>query len=627
MKRDSFVNYPIRTSKGGGTKCTTCEKRTNCHECCTCVYPYICVDYNLYCDGTPSNIDQYMHAIEWDCLNNKYDLSYDCNGYPIDIILEYKNISGVCYGQLSSEFMGLTGVYSPRQIFSSGSNCRCPFWDFNLGSYGTISTSPYKLVSIGHQRCIDKGPDDCTAGRCLPKELCAKFFSAAYPTGVFTTLDWYHDDSINIDCCCKTNVMPSSLVARFLNYGPDCTKLSPIQETTIYGPERGKQLTDPGGLVHLIHRVATTGDFWVNNYPYINSGSHVWASTGIYNDIARIITPISSVPEIGTRMVAWCDYVTKEWNTTLELINITLANSGGAQYMNTPFSGANPYSNVYKPSGDILGCNPFYYKTSLFSEADYCYDKNTYAKGTGTLEVHIQEFVGWTGYHPLIPNTKVTVYSEVVPIAGAPQSSAADCSPKIHIQTSGINYTFKAIDDDFDAFEVWPDPVFKFGEFIIDKSGDPTTKVDIGPKPCDGCGSSVSTSGDPYYVRTACCSSSVPRTLYVHGVNINDCTCIDSVDFTLIYNDATEAWEGTSAFCTSCTVTMKLTCEGLIESPIWRLTWGFEPFPNTFLWNPSVVLDVSFSCSPFYWLTRTASNNTCCNSSMAASIFRWEITE
>jgi hypothetical protein len=137
------------------------------------------------------------------------------------------------------------------------------------------------------------------------------------------------------------------------------------------------------------------------------------------------------------------------------------------------------------------------------------------------------------------------------------------------------------------------------------------------------------TTEDPYAidVQTDCCSNRVPKTLYVTAIEDNDCPCASTVSFQLNYDSAQEAWIGSGNFCNRCTVTMKLYCGGL-TTPLWQLEWGFEPNPNTFVWTPQVpVVDPAFSCSPFLWETRSVSNNTCCDSSMAASLFHWMITE
>lgn len=632
--RDPFHNYPIRTSKGGGTKCTTCEKRTNCHECCSCVWPYICVDYSLFCSGaSPLNTDIYLDAIEYDCINERFDLSVTCSGSTgvYDIYLKYQKIDNQCYATISSTGLAMTGVDIIKLPFNSGSNCRCPWWDFDLGASGSISVRPYELVSIGNQRCIDKGPDDCTAGRCLPKKLCAKFFSAAEPQGVFTTLTWYENDQIEVDCCCHANRFPDTLIARFVNFGPDCSCIAPIKEETIYGPQHGHEITDPGAIVHLKHRVAGTGDYFVNNYPFVPSGSNVWVSSGLYDDLEYIapgptdLDP-SGTPLIVSRLMTWCG--PSGWDSIVEIVNKSGAfASGNTDYIDTPYNSGNLFSNVYRPSGTILSCNPFHLRLSGIVEPDHCYDDQTGEFGTGNLQIHIQEFIGWKGPHAFVSGMDITLYSEVVPTATRPQSSAADCVPKIHVPDQSGSTTLKSRWDVYDALQVWPDPVWKDSEFILDEPIDTTTRIEIYPRPCGGCGD---VGEDPNLpdVLTECCSNRIPKTLHVTGINLNDCSCVNSVSFDLIYNNSTALWEGSGAFCSGCSVTMTLGCESLIGSNVWLLTWGFDPNPSTYTWNPTVpTQDYAFTCNPFYWLTRSVSNNTCCNSIFAASLFQWEITE
>ena len=88
--RDPFTKHPIRTLKGGGTKCTTCEKRTNCHDCCTCIWPSVCVTYNLECDDIiVLGLNPVLNTVDWNCTNSTYDLSIECGGYLIDFIFIY----------------------------------------------------------------------------------------------------------------------------------------------------------------------------------------------------------------------------------------------------------------------------------------------------------------------------------------------------------------------------------------------------------------------------------------------------------------------------------------------------------------------------------------------------------
>lgn len=629
--RDPFHHYPIRTSKGGGTKCTTCEKRTNCHDCCTCVWPYVCVDYDISCSGAfPTATDTYLDAIPYDCVNDRYDLTVDCYGYPLDIYLKYEKIDGECYATITSESLALTGVDIVTIPFSSGSHCRCPWWDFDLGSSGTISVRPYELVSIGNQRCIDRGPDDCTAGRCLPKKLCAKFFSAAEPMGVYTTLTWYENDQITVDCCCNANTLPDTLMARFLNYGPDCSCIAPIREDTIYGPQHGHEITDPGGIVHLKHRIAGTGDYFVNNYPFVPSGSNVWVSSGAYGDLEQIAPGPTELDPTGTpiivsRLMTWCG--PSGWNSIVEIINKDMADdSGNTDYTDSPYDSGNLFSNVYMPTGTILSCNPFHIRLSGIVEGDHCYDDQTGEFGTGNLEIYIQEFIGWKGPHAFVSGTDVTLYSELVPTATEPQASAADCVPKLHIPDQTGAITLKSRWDVYDAFEVWPDPVWRTSEFILDEPIDTTTRVEIYPRPCAGC--EVIEDPNAVDVQTECCSNRIPKTLHVTGINLNDCSCINAVSFDLVYNASNDTWEGGAAFCSTCSVTMKLTCTSLLGSYVWILTWGFDPNISTYVWTPTVpTQDDAFTCEPFYWLTRHESSNTCCDPVMAASSFQWEITE
>ena len=646
--RDDFPKYPIRTSKGGGTKCTTCEKRENCHECCTCVWEYICVTYNIECDEIVIlNADINLKAIQWDCESSSYDMSVSCDGYEIDLILKYKKINGKCYASLHSEYYGLTGQSEILLPFTDTSHCRCPTWDFSIDSYNSISVRPYELVSIGNQRCINKGPDDCTGGRCLPKNLCAKVYTAGDPENPLNaSLQWYENNEVEVeDCCCNATVFPDTLVARFVNFSETCNCIAPTKVPTVYWPAKhaGNEISDAGSIIHLKHKVASYYDYYTQHYPFVPIGSNVWESETFFENVdgVTLVCPSFSInscastpgegnpyfPIIGVRSILWCDKNDKVWKCAVEIIDIRSSKeNSNTDYINKPYSPSNPYSNIYLQDVKILSCRPFHVKMENIYEATNC-ASNSGTKGSGILDFHIQEFVGWIGTHPTDYTRKITLYSEVVKIAAPVQTLDYDCVPKMHVQKPGV-YTLKDRNDSFDIDSLWPGSIFEMCSFdFCTDEYDQITKIEVFPEPCGGCEGLE--PEDPYVVdvQTDCCSNRVPKKLYVTAVEDNDCPCASTVSLELLWNPDGRAGIGSGNFCNRCTVSMKLFCGGT-TTPIWQLQWGFEPNPNTFLWTPSVPLqDISFSCDPFLWETRSVSNSICCDSSMAASLFHWIITE
>lgn len=647
--RDDFHKYPIRTSKGGGTKCTTCEKRERCHECCTCVWEYICVTYNIECSEISIlNADLNLKAVQWNCENNNYDLSVTCDGYEIDLILKYiKGANGKCYAALYSDYFGLTAE-SPLKIeFSEKSNCRCPSWDFYLDGYNSIQIRPYQFVSVGNQRCIDRGPDDCTAGRCVPRNLCAKVYTVGDPTTpVTTSLTWYEDNYVEVeDCCCNATVFPETLIGRFVNFKDTCNCIAPTRIPSIYWPAKhaGNEITDAGSIIHFSHKVASYYDYYTNHYPNVPIGSNVWESETFFENVDGVtsVCPPFTInscqntggqenpyfPVIGVRSILWCDINEKVWKCAVEIINIkeSIENSND-DYIEKPYSPSNPYSSVYLQNVKILSCRPFHVKMENIYEPDNCATNNG-DLGDGILDFHIQEFVGWIGTHPFDYTRKITMYSEVVKVSAPVQTLDYDCVPKMHIQKPGV-HTLKDRNDSFDIDNLWPGSVFEKSSFdFCTDAHDQITKIEVFPEPCGGCEGIE--PEDPYAVdvQTDCCQNRTPKKLYVTAIEDNDCSCAGTVSFELNWDTGEKAWLGSSSFCGRCTVHMKLYCGGT-TTPLWQLEWGFDSTPSTYVWTPTVPLsDISFACNPFLWETRSVSNNTCCNSSMAASLFHWIITE
>jgi len=640
MTVDNFERFPIRTAKGGGTKCTTCEITTDCHEAAKCIYPLLCVSFNMPSCGydiTLVNASEYLGSVRYDCDLQAFDLSFLCGSYTVDLYLTYEIVSGNSAAVLRSNFLNIEQAIP----FTDAINARCPSWEFDLGNGESVAVRKYELVSIGQQKCINSGPDDCTAGRCLPKRLCADVYTLDDPgTPLHTTLEWYTNDTVTLDsiCCCSANQMPTTLIARVVNFSDGCTCIAPKRTATQYytAEQAGNQITDPGAILHLHHQIAYASDDFVSGYPNVPEGSHVWLSEGI---LAETLVPVCPSPDQTTndytldvyaRLIVWCDS-SGSWQACFEIVNYTDSTENANTDYVVPFNQSNPYSNVYRiTDGVILCCNPFQIKLSGIVETEYCQDTSS-NNGTGVLELLVSEFQGWSGPSPIDATKRITIYSERINTAATVQTLASDCLPKLHIQTS-LN-SFKERTDEFSITRIWPEHVYTSCEFNV-ASQPPyhnIQRVVIYPESCTGCATPI--EPDTYGpVSVNCCAEPVPRVLYATSSEDNDCPCAAGTEIILTYDDDEEAWIGSGTFgnasgCGSCTVNMRLGCQDLIGSSIWQLQWGFNGSID-YLWTPQVpVNDPAFTCNPFYWVTRSVSSNTCCNPSFAASLFHWVITE
>jgi len=626
--RDDFWKFPIRSLKGGGTKCTTCEKREKCHECCTCVYEWICVTYNVNCvDLVLLNANPNLKAFQWDCVNNHYDLSFSCDGYVIDLFLKYKKYGNYCVATLISEYYGFDESNPLTLPFTDCSNCRLPYWDFDLNGYDSIIIRPYNFVSLGNQRCIDRGPDDCTGGRCLPRNLCTKIYTPDKPDSYTAgSMSWYENNAVEVSgCCCNATTFPDTLIARFDNFSESCNCVNYAKTGNQYWPAKhaGYQISDAGAILHLRHKIASNYDYYVNNYPFVPTGANVWESEGFLSgttDITSICpgfsnigcpsTPGDTYPiMIGARSILWCDTNTNSWRAALEIIDIQSAqDNSNTDHLTKPYDISNIYSNVYLQDVEIPSCRPFHVKMGGIYEPTFC--ANTYGvKGSGNLEFKIQEFIGWTGAYPLDNTRMMTLYTERVNVAAPIQTIESDCVPKIHIQASGYD-TLKDRRDRFDIDNLWPDLIFEKSSYIP-CSG--PTKIEVFPEPCGGCEGIP--GEDPYAtdVQTQCCVDRISKTLTVTIVSVNNCPGLSGVTFNLTWDSANEEWSGTYT-SGSCSICMKLDCGQLLGSYVFRLSWGQGGSCTDFIWNPDPMQDVAFTCSPFYWETRNTSaiSAACC---------------
>ena len=630
MAVDPFRTYPFRTSKGGGTKCTTCEVVTECGAA-KCVFPLICPTVEIPgCEGASViNANIVTGTVQYDCDLQHFDLSIECNGYVVDLLLTYELVSGVPAAVLRSDWLGIEESIP----FSDTACSRNPLWDFSY-----VSTRPYDTISIGQAQCINTNTEECTAGRCLPRYLCANLLAVSRPDEPYPfELEWYEDDSVVLpdNACCNQNTMPSVLISRVRNYASGCTCMGPQRVATAFytAEQSGYSLVDSGALLHLEATTAYPGTHaWVDGYPYIPEGALVWESVGEIGDLVKLCpAPDQEVTddtrEIYGRQILWLNPETGRFGTAFETVDYTSSQNYGSSEYETPYNLDNPFSNVYVfPEVDILSCNPFTIRAASIREVDNCQSSSS-VDGEGLLEIITNEFQGWVGPHPIYPELRVTLYSERVNTPSPPQTLAQDCYPRMHFQATGLN-TFKRRKDYISIDEIWPDHVWLGCTFTINatESGTATSIVEVFPKSCTGCTSPP--VEDPYEVDSPCCATKVPRTLYLSAVQEQYCPCADDVLITLTYSSTEEAWLGSGPFGTSCpcTVDVDLRCSGLIGGQVWSLritpSVGGEFFIQ---YNP--LEDPYYTCDPFLWITRSTSNDSCCNPSLPASQFHWIVSE
>jgi len=635
MIRDPFQKFPIRTSKGGGTKCTTCEVTEECHEVSKCIYPLICVSFNVPSCGYDIvllNAVTGTGTIQYECDTQSFDLSFLCGGYVVDLRLTYEEISGTPCAVLRSDYLQIEQAIP----FTDAINARCPDWEFDLGNGESVAVRKYELVSLGQQKCLNSGPDDCTSGRCVPRYLCADVYTVQRPDEPYVAqLEWYQNDTVVIDdvAKCNGNTFPDLLIARVLNFSDGCTCIAPKRAGTIYftAEQAAAVIEDPGAILHLRHGVAYASDAFVSGYPSVPEGAHYWLSEGF---LADTLAPLCPSPyqtendytiETYGRLILWIDPVTGTWEACFEIVDY----SGSVLASNTdytvPFNQSNPFSNVYRiTDGTILCCNPFQISLEGIVENDFCQDLSS-DHGTGVLKIHVGEFQGWVGSNPVDPTRQITLYSERINTASPPQTLPTDCLPKVHLQSTDL-VTFKGRTDKYSVSQIWPSHVFDESEFVI--TGDTATgiqRIVFHARGCTGC--TTLPPIDVYGpVQTDCCPAPIPRVLYATAVQVQDCPCADGTVITLTYDDTETAWIGSGTFgsgsgCPNCAVTMKLSCDDLIASSIFKLTWSLTPGSTDTLTGGSVT------CNPFLWVTRSYSSPACCNPSIPAPFFYWVITE
>lgn len=575
---DPFEQFPIRTAKGGGTKCTTCEIHLPCHDCCTCVPERVCISFDLDCtvlEVEHSPLDTPGEAI-WDCVYNRYVITAVCDGESFTVWVYYERENGLCYAVLESAFLGAEGAYRPRVELTDNSNCRCPNYDFELTRSGTefIHVRAYDSVAMGNIRCINRGPEDCFGCRCMPRCLCGTITTAAEPLGVGFEACWYEDDYHQITCCCNGNLMPEVLIARIISMNDECgcavRKYAQATETT----GQGHIINAPGPIVNMFHEIA--------------EGHHQW----------RGLTSFCGATNSSIEVILRC--TPDGWLGT-----VTITGASGP--------------HIYQPTPDILSCNPFHLRLPDISDDTYCQPVGGGSASGSLFHVDISEFRGWVGTLPTGP--QIAVYFEHVPVADPPQRSAADCMVKIHM--SGAEpHTLKAECDNFttDLLCLSGFPI----NFLIEGQQDEfcdneAATITFEAKGCREC--ELPPPPDPYFVITPCCATRVPRTLYLTGVADNDCPCADTVALTLEYDDDAEEWIGDGLFC-ACSMSVRLFCLEL--SAVWTMIVTIDGVDFAF---NAAEPGGSHTCEPFHWLTKVVSNDSCCDSVMAASQFHFEVTE
>lgn len=580
-ERDPFERYPIRTAKGGGTKCTTCEVHLNCHECCACVPERVCISFDLDCefievDHDPLDTPGEAH---WNCIYNRYELSASCDGEPFLIWVYYEKDSyDVCYAVLESEFLGAVGPYRPRVALTEGQNCRCPNYDFQLHRSDTefVFVRQWDSISVGNIRCIDRGPDDCTGCRCMPRCLCGTIETVANPLGDRFELCWYEDGYYEVACCCNGNLFPEVLIARVVSLNDQCFCAVPPYAQATDTTGHGHTINAPGPIINLFHEII--------------DGNHAWKGE----------TSFCGATSSTLRVTLTCTGTT--WLGTVEIFG-----PGGL--------------NVYEPEPIILSCNPFHLRLPSISDDEYCATiSNGPAEGS-LFHIDIQEFRGWVGMLP--DGRNLSMYFEHVPVADEPQKNVADCMVKLHFSDGAEPHTLKGNCDTFttDLLCLSGFPI----SFLAEDVDDPLTDchsisstIILEAKGCRDCGI---VTPDPYFVQTVCCANRVPRTLYLSGVTDNDCPCADSVALTLDYDDTEEEWIGVGLFC-ACSMSVRLFCLEL--SAVWTMIVTIDGVDFAF---NAAEPGGSHNCEPFYWITKVVSNDGCCDSVMAASQFHFEVTE
>lgn len=639
MAVDPFYNKPIRTHKGGGTRCTTCEIIDPCSDAGKCIMPLICVKLGAYgitdCDE-PLFIaaDLATGAIPYNCTLHAFDLTVQCDYELIDFTLSYETIYDVQYAVLRSELLNIETVLE----FTDTANARCPTFDF-----GVLSVSPYAVVSIGQQVAIPRGPDDCTAGRCLPRFLCADIYTAEQPDDpIHTTLEWHLNDTIEINdvCCCNAHTFPEMLIARVVNYDAGCTCMAPQRIASMFWPQEhaGADLVDSGALLHMWHKIADSTDLWSTGYPFVTPGSNVWVSKGERKDLVRLcpssrqtITP--DTRQIYGRMILWCDKADGKFKAAFETIDFS-AYGFDEDYAEIPFNLYSPFSTV-TVMGDndtdveILTCSPFSVRCEGIFEDQNC-QTLTSVDGIGKLAIVVSEFQGWVETQATPGLGTMTIYTERVDQAAPIQTIATDCWPKMHIRPTGELETFKHRNDIFYIDKPWPGPVWDSSTWLPNRNVDYQflSRIEVYPMGCSGC--QINPIEDPYLPpRVDCCEDVVPRVLFITAINQLDCPCADGTVIPLTYVSGTKTWVGGGTFGSGydcgCQVDFVLACKKQTGASIWELTVRFNGVFFAF-YRPGEPQDKIFSCSPFHWETKTLSNNSCCDPNFAASLFYWVIT-
>jgi hypothetical protein len=370
---DPFHRHSVRTSKGGGTKCTPCDWRLECHDCCACVPQRVCMTLVIYGDAPCGSV---TGIVPWNCQDGAagaYETHIACGEATIDLALSYeRGEDGRCYAVLESECLGLVGPYRIWQPFSSYAGCRCPNFDFDLDLsacvYGAgaalLSVRPSDEVSVGWQRCPNRGPNDCTGCRCVCRCLCLQRIDTEHPEGIASDLCWYEDDYVEVSCCCRANRLPRILSAIVDNV------------TGCLGVD--------GEVVTLEHDLEGEDNVWIGE-------------TMLYPD------PIASI-----RVELRCRAADGAWSLRIVI---------------------NGEETIVEGSDlAILSCNPFHMRAAGLSSDELC-------DGLGGLfNLNIEEFQGWIGPHPT-EDRDVTVYLQKVPISDP--VDLTDCKIRVHFQAIG----------------------------------------------------------------------------------------------------------------------------------------------------------------------------------------------
>lgn len=160
-------------------------------------------------------------------------------------------------------------------------------------------------------------------------------------------------------------------------------------------------------------------------------------------------------------------------------------------------------------------------------------------------------------------------------------------------------------------------------EFTV---GSETWTIQIACSDCCTC------SNDVY---VPCCENSLPSTLTVTLTDDGDCTCLDGLTGTLVWNPATERWTGTVTSAANCgpgedevaTVTVNLYCDCTesCAATDWKISVSDSCASGGAAETELTVDSGTVTCDPFYASASSVAILGCCNG--AVSDVTFEVSE